>query len=378
MSQQEAGDVLAQVRAHCPEALQPQLYEIEDAWERKLWHQLTQQLLALYQRPESLPYQMPLFSHFIGGFKKNINQLKLVTLGLHANAGNETPLPFLTELADSVNNSNSQDAYVFAKVELARVKMLMGDMEEARLMLDECGKILDTFDSVETVIYAAYYRINADYHKIEGEYAAYYKSALLHLSCVELDEMPAEEKSVRAYELSLAAVLGETTYNFGELLLHPILDALKDTEHSWLRDLLFAMNAGDIAKFDALSGHFTKQPLFQQNLAFLRQKICLTSLTEAVFRCPPHARQLTFDTIASETRLVSNEVEILVMKALSLDLIRGSIDQVGETVLVNWVQPRVLDRNQIAGMRDRLVEWNHTVTKLGCWVQKEGKDIWAQ
>jgi 26S proteasome regulatory subunit N9 len=40
--------------------------------------------------------------------------------------------------------------------------------------------------------------------------------------------------------------------------MHPILEALKGTPHEWLRNLLFAYNAGDLAKFETLSVHFAQ------------------------------------------------------------------------------------------------------------------------
>lgn len=41
------------------------------------------------------------------------------------------------------------------------------------------------------------------------------------------------------------------------------------------------------------------------------------------------------------------QVELLVMKALSLGLVKGSIDQVDSKVHMTWVQPRVLGRKQV-------------------------------
>ena len=35
--------------------------------------------------------------------------------------------------------------------------------------------------------------------------------------------------------------------------MHPILESLVSTPHAWIRDLLYAFNAGDIAKFDSLA-----------------------------------------------------------------------------------------------------------------------------
>lgn len=46
------------------------------------------------------------------------------------------------------------------------------------------------------------------------------------------------------------------------------------------------------------------------------------------FKRPSHNRQLTFAEIAKETKLPINEIELLVMKALSQGLVKGAIDQV--------------------------------------------------
>ena len=65
------------------------------------------------------------------------------------------------------------------------------------------------------------------------------------------------------------------------------------------------------------------------------------------------------------------------MKALSLGLLRGTIDQVAEVARISWVQPKVLDRNQVSGMRERLREWDQGVNRLGNWIEGVGKDVWA-
>ena len=41
------------------------------------------------------------------------------------------------------------------------------------------------------------------------------------------------------------------------------------------------------------------------------------------------------------------DVESLVMRALSLDLVKGMIDEVDEKVHMTWVQPRVLNTEQV-------------------------------
>ena len=287
-------------------------------------------------------------------------------------------LTFLTSLAQRVNKPASQDAYVYAITEVASVHLKVNNASEARTELDKAEKILDNFDAVETVVHASFYKVNADYYQAKAEFAPYYRNALLYLACVNESELPKEDKENRAYNLSIAALVSDTIYNFGELLLHPILNALAPPhQHSWLRDLLFAFNRGDLAAFDRLSNNLSKDPLLAQHQRFLYQKISLAALTELVFRRPPHDRAMTFKTISQETKVKQDEIEHLIMKALSLGLLRGKIDQVAEIAKINWVQPKVLERSQIEGMRARLKEWDNNVNDLGHWIEGVGKDVWA-
>lgn len=158
--------------------------------------------------------------------------------------------------------------------------------------------------------------------------------------------------------------------------MHPILNDLVEDE-AWLRDLLFAFNRGDLAAYDVLAGHISSNPLLEEHKDGLRQKIYLAALTEAVFRRPPHDRAMSFATISEETKVRPDEIEHLIMKALSLGLLRGSIDQVDEIARINWVQPKVLDMKQIENMQTRLQDWDSSVNSLGNWIESKGQDVWA-
>ncbi|KFY24649.1 hypothetical protein V493_05124 [Pseudogymnoascus sp. VKM F-4281 (FW-2241)] len=372
-------DFLADQRDAAPAELQHLFISFEDYWERKLWHQLTDALVEFFNSPESGPQRLAFYKTFILTFADKINQLRLVTLALNAATqcrDSQERLSFLNSVAAKVNDPKSQDAYVYAIVAVATVKLELQDLSGSRADLDNAEKILDHFDSVETIVHAAFYRVNADYYQAKLDFASYYRNALLYLACIDLTDLTPTERRNRAYDLSIAALISTSIYNFGELLLHPILESLVD-EDAWLVKLLFAFNRGDLAAYDVLAGHIAENKLLSTHKEGLRQKIYLSALTEAVFRRPPHDRAMSFSTIAEETKVRPDEIEHLIMKALSLGLLRGSIDQVDEVARINWVQPKVLDMKQIEGMRLRLQEWDTSVNELGNWIESKGQDVWA-
>lgn len=169
-----------------PPELQTFFMDFENLWERKLWHQLTEVLLQFYADPLSGPQRIPIYKKFVLSFAAKINQLKLVTLGLLAanqckgtyivplSSGDrltnktdyEEALEFMTGVVAKVDKEGSRDAYVYATVETARIKLYLGDLDGARKALDEAEKILDRFDSVEPVVNASFYRVNADYFHV--------------------------------------------------------------------------------------------------------------------------------------------------------------------------------------------------------------------
>ncbi|OAA34591.1 Proteasome component region PCI [Beauveria brongniartii RCEF 3172] len=373
-------DFLAEQRDAAPEELQPLILDFENYWERKLWHQLTDALVEFFSDDGSAPQRLAFYRVFILKFADKINKLKLVDLALKTASqckDNRERLEFLQSVAKKVDTEDSKDALVFASVAVAQVKLSLNELDEARKDLDAAERVLDSLDSVEVIVHAAFYDANASYYQASHS-TQLGSTALLYLACIDLSTMPEDERHRRAYYLSVAALVSNSIYNFGELLLHPILDVLAQSEDdSWLRDLLFAYNRGDLAAYAALSDHIASNKLLSENSTHLKQKIYLAALTEAVFRRPPHDRAMSFATISHETKVRPDEIEHLVMKALSLGLLRGTIDQVTGVAQITWVQPKVLDMKQIGSMRQRLLDWDSSVNQLGNWIEKAGKDVWA-
>lgn len=58
-----------------------------------------------------------------------------------------------------------------------------------------------------------------------------------------------------------------------------------------------------------------------------------------------------------------------------MGLVKGSIDEVDKRVHMTWVQPRVLDLQQIKGMKDRLEFWCTDVRSMEMLVEHQAHDI---
>lgn len=384
----------ARVAAPTPE-IKDAFTKMEELYDKKLWHQLTVLLESFLVTPGSSAYLVPLYQEFIVDFVKKINQLKLVQFVAKAAQTLKDPaksLAFLQVQVDRLkpptstasttdsstntttsvpvnNHSNNLSAYVLAVTEAAHIKLVLADLEGCKTDIETCEKILEggsgDYGGTEPIVNASFYRVSADYFKAKGQYPQFYHHALLFLSSVSVEDLSVTEKTERAYDLALSALLGEGVYNFGELLMHPILDSLA-AGHDWLRQLLFCFNSGDNDAFEKITRgpEFQKRPLLVSNIAFLSQKLCLMTLMESVFRRSKQERaSLPFSAVSKDTRVALGEVEHLVMKALSLGLIRGSIDEIDQTVNITWVQPRVLDMSQIRLLKQKLSEWSIAVKK---------------
>ncbi|KAI9352898.1 hypothetical protein BDR26DRAFT_910659 [Obelidium mucronatum] len=374
---------LSKAKQSAPAELKEFFAQFEDLYDRKLWHQLTVALTKFAALPAAAPFLVPVYSEFVSEWQKRMNQLALIQFVTIASRTIKDPaasLAFLSVHADRLKDSTTDaDSFVLATMEAAHIRLVASDFEGCKKSIDECEVILANLTNVDTIINASFYRVAADYYKAKALYPLFYHNALLFLSSVSLEELSAAEKVERAYDLSLSALLGDGLYNFGELLMHPILDSLTNSPSAWLRNLLFAFNSGDNDAFERISksADFLKMPLLVSSLPFLSQKLCLMSLMESVFRRPKEERgRLPFSTVAKDTRVAVHEVEHLVMKALSLGLIKGSIDEIDQTISVTWVQPRVLEMSQIKTIRDRLSQWSGNVKeKVVALEQEEAIEI---
>lgn len=147
------------------------------------------------------------------------------------------------------------------------------------------------------------------------------------------------------------------------------------------------------------------QPTLAANSVFLNQKLRIMTLMELVFRLPSgknsgaaaaasasasssspaapapqvddsaRGRVLSFDAISRGCDIPKEQVEWLLMKSLALKVIRGSIDQVEETIRIKWVAPRVLDQAQVKSLQARLTAWQTDVEQTTVFVENNAQSV---
>ncbi|GAA6044386.1 hypothetical protein JCM8097_002080, partial [Rhodosporidiobolus ruineniae] len=290
-----------------PQELKPFYQAFQRFHANRLWYQLTLSLEAFLSHPASAPFRIDLYHHFLASFATKLDPLKHAQLavqvartyssGQDAVAFLDSLLPSLTAPtpappADSSTKDDSKkdskkdqkkeegepakpapappapqpkldpdcrQPFVLLTMERAHFQLLLGDADDTKEAMERCEKILEQLDAVELSVNAAFYRVSGDYWKAKAEFADYYRNSLLYLACIDpATDLSSEERQSRAHDLGISALLG-TIYNFGELLMHPILDALVGTDGEIVRSLLLAFNKGDIAGFEKLVPEMTQK-----------------------------------------------------------------------------------------------------------------------
>ncbi|XP_014474049.1 PREDICTED: 26S proteasome non-ATPase regulatory subunit 13 [Dinoponera quadriceps] len=352
--------------------------QLEELYSKRLWHQLTLKLETFVKHPalQQTDNLVQLYVNFLSTFENKINPLSLVEILAHVIQqfqDKQEAIKFLEKTEAKVQSNN--EAVALCKVLKGQILLdKLNNQEQAKKIIEEVEAMLDNADGITTV-HGRFYLLASRLYRLQGKHAEYYRTALRYLGCIELNSLSRQEQEQHAFFLGLAALLGEGVYNLGELLAHPVLESLRGTSNSWLVDLLQAFNAGDIVALERLKPQWSKVADLAAQELKLRQKISLLCLMEMTFKRQANNRQLTFTEISQETRLPLGEVELLVMKALAQDLVRGAIDQVAGTVNMTWVQPRVLDRSQIAGMVQRLDGWCKDVSSMEKLLESRASEI---
>lgn len=325
-----------------------------------------------------------LYERFLREFESKLNAVSLVQIadGIVRAEFESRPteaLEFLNPMITSKDEKDTvvtvdPDAHVLLLSIMAVLHMRDGDRASSKHCVEAARDLVDATRELLPLVNSAFYRAAAEYHKVVGTASDFFRNALQFLAYTPPETLPVDLQRQWAFDIGTAALVGSDIYNFGEVLNHLIIQSLRGTESEWLLLLLEAFNKGDLHKFDevckANTAQITAQPVLVLHEEFLKQKITVLALLELAFsRSLEHS--IPFKDVETACRLPGNEVEYLLMRSMSLGLISGVIDNVDQSVSITRVQPRVLGREPIGKMAERLSKWCSNVSNTVA-TMKEG------
>jgi 26S proteasome regulatory subunit N9 len=328
---------------------------------------LTDSLLKYLASPPLLaasaaPELLEVFEGFIKPFEKKFDTVKWVQI-LSVVCKLQSPEKALELIAPfEANISANREAKYLWQILKAGKQTEAGQCDAAKELLDVVGKEIDDAYEVPALIQSELQRTNAQLWKKLERPQDFYKASILYLAFTPLETIKPEDRARLAFEIGTAALIAPEEFNFGELLQQELMPSLDGSDYAWIKDLLKAFGEG---KFDLLDGalatHRAKidatPELKNAETTILRPKMCALALMELAFRKPKKQRRLTFAEVAEHCRVGQKDVEMLVMKSMCANLIKGQIDEVNQIVMVTWVKPRILDTVRIDLMRERMDAW---------------------
>jgi len=349
----------------------------------KLWHQLTVTVLELLEDKSRGQYFAEIYDKVVLAVDSKLHPLSTARMAVLV--GNELASQNDIAAAKAVvencmeKQANNLEAtiYLQSKHSMLTLQQLLtvpgfsmetAD-EETKETLSKILTILQTnapiikelsstemkADTDSSRVHASHYEAAMTYYKLVGPPEAFYEQAMQFLNYGQGDAQ-------LAIDLCLAALTGDGVYNLTAVEQTPVMQLLHGTASQWLVDLLQATAAGDVPRFQQLSQQHAAliqtQPALTSRAAAVQEKLTLTALVLTVLSKDSHERNLSFAELQTALHLDSiDQVEWVLMRAFSVKLLQGSIDQCEQTVDITWVQPRVLNSGQMSELATKFGEW---------------------
>lgn len=168
--------------------------------------------------------------------------------------------------------------------------------------------------------------------------------------------------------MCVASLIGEKMFNLAELIEKDFFKVLANTDYEWIYSLILSFNSANVDQYlnmmNKYADRIKQHRVLSSQVDFLQVKIRIAALLDLVFQKNKNERVLYYGEIAANCLCDLDKIEFLLIKALSLGLIKGHIDEVESKLVVNWIQPKYLDREKIVVLHDRLDNWIQKSSKV--------------
>ena len=340
--------------------LVPLFQEAQELLQSKRWFELGNKVQEILDREDVRGKRLFIYQTFIELFVEALDKLRFayILLSVSEEMSTDDALGFLSEKLEKFQDKDCEPAL------LLRMRMVLnhtqkGDFEVALNQLHEIEQQIS--EDTDNKIRSMFHKTQADLDKARGDFDGFYEHALFYLSTSH-----ETNNHVLAYDLCMAALFSVKVCSFGELAAHKILDSLVGTPNEWLRNLILLLNRGETDSIPEFNEKFAPiimgNDVFKSYISVIQQKLALSVFLQLIFARPFDSRVFNFQEISDVCHVPLETVELLIMKALSTDLIRGEIDEVAQELVVTWCKPKTLDRERLIHLKEEIDRWNDIVT----------------
>lgn len=347
--------VLQEIISINPPFFEHPITTIGNLYKTRHWFQLGKEILELLNQPAMDGEKMNFYNKFVQKFGCSLDPLHRAQIVYLVSQDCSSPQAAIQFLEENLSKSKEfKDAYNWLSLQIASKYIINGEFETALQKVYHIS--LDLNEHSNLTVRSLYYKVKSMLDKAQGDYDTFYKDALYYLSTT-----PNAQDIVIAYDLCEAALISKSVCSFGELAAHPILETLKNGENKWIYELILLLDNGSpeiIDQFESQylpiiksKSHFSK---FMNDIKF---KVTISVLTQLIFSKPFESRIFTFEEVSSVCKIPKDQVEIVVLRALSAQIIKGFIDEIDERIVVTWCKPKALSRVRLEHLKAQIDRW---------------------
>ena len=338
---------------------------------RRLWFQVSENLISLSSKPELQQSKdlIELYNGLVFFIEPTLNPMKyLEFIKNMLNNYKDNMSDGLTFIENIENNHKTYkgEEKIFIKIIKGFCYLDLNKMYELEDIVKNTEQDFSSNIEIDTSLYAQYYKLSSLYYEKKEDYDNFYNNSFQYLAYET--KLSNEDKLDICYKMCSSMLIGEKLYNFAELIEKDFFKLMQGTKYEWISNLILSFNSAKVDQFESMISQNKKlieeNPILKGKSDFLPIKIRIAALLELIFQKNKTERTLTFDEICKVCHTDEDKIEYLSMKALSHGLIKGYIDQVEKKLIVNWIQPKYLDREKISLIQERFTSWIDKAQKV--------------
>ena len=345
--------------------------EIDSNMNQHLWYQLSENIIALSQKPE-LQQGNDLIEFYNGVvffIEPTLNPMKYLQYVQNMIYNYKDKMGEALQFVENIENKHKD----FKGEEKISINIIKGFCYLELNKMYELEEIIKTTEvdftgkyEIESTLYAQYYKLSSLFYEKKNDYDNFYSNAFQYLAYET--KIADEEKLELCYKMCSAMLIGAKLYNFEELIEKDFFKLMQGSKYDWISNLILSFNSAKVDQFLSMmeqnKKNIEENIILKGKIDFLPIKIRIAALLELIFQKNKSERIISFEEICKVCMTEEDKIEYISMKALSNGLIKGYIDQVDKKLHVNWIQPKYLGKEKIGVLRDRINAWTDKAQKV--------------